>query len=72
MLISALLTVVKKKIENNERKLVKQIMTYSYDGLLCSYFKVILERKFNGMGKCDVLRLQNYENNLLQLLGEGE
>lgn len=47
-------------------------MTYSYDGLLCSYFKFILERKFNRMGKGDVLRLQNYENNLLQLLGEGE
>ena len=41
-------------------------MTYSYEGVLCGYFKVILERK------CDVLRLQNYENTLLQLLGEGE
>ena len=66
MLISALLTVVKKKAENNKSKLVKQIMTYSYEGVLCGYFKVILERK------CDVLRLQNYENTLLQLLGEGE
>ena len=78
MLISALLTVVKKKPtttkknENNKRKLVKQIMTYSYEGLLCGYFKVILERKCNAMGKCDVLRLENYENTRLQLLGEGE
>ena len=78
MLISALLTVVKKKTtttkknENNKRKLVKQIMTYSYEGLLCGYFKVILERKCNAMGKCDVLRLENYENTRLQLLGEGE
>lgn len=47
-------------------------MIYSYDGLLCGYFKVILERKFNGMGKYDVLRFQNYENTLPQLLGEGE
>ena len=79
MLISALLTVVKTtttttttKNENNKRKLVKQIMTYSYEGLLCGYFKVILERKCNAMGKCDVLRLENYENTRLQLLGEGE
>ena len=47
-------------------------MTYSYEGLLCGYFKVILKRKFNAMGKCDVLRLENYENTRLQLLGEGE
>lgn len=65
MLISALLTVVKKKAENNKRKLVKQIMTYSYEGVLCGYFKVILERK------CDVLRLQNDENSATTAGGGG-